>query len=373
MSQEFTPWFARLQSLPLAVRIAGASALPALFLLLARFYPDALSPVHLQLLLLAGVAIIALFLQLAWGLAAASLGFGVMLWTALHQEGAGTWALAPGAVFDAFLWFALAKLAVVLIAAPQGTVTRLLEAVQRSDREGERQKLLLNEMSHRISNDLSSLVSVLHLQASADPEAADGLNLAAERVLMLGRVHRRLSYGGSPSASVNSRLFLDGLMTDLRASLDGLRPVTLTLSAEEHPLPLTRAGDLGLVVNELVTNALKHAFPGERDGVVRVSFRREDAVYKLTVSDNGVGVGSGPQQPGSGTGLGSRLLRALAAQLGGRLDVMSGDVGGTVATLQFPVPSPQPGEGGVDGGGAIRNAEQPSRKHGAKTLRRARR
>jgi two-component sensor histidine kinase len=92
------------------------------------------------------------------------------------------------------------------------------------------------------------------------------------------------------------------------------------------------------VVNELVTNALKHAFPTDREGLIRVTFHRDDAAYELVVADNGVGpAGDAWAARAEAGGMGTRLLRALAAQLGGRLDVMGGEVGGTSCRLRFPV------------------------------------
>jgi two-component sensor histidine kinase len=100
-----------------------------------------------------------------------------------------------------------------------------------------------------------------------------------------------------------------------------------------------------------VTNALKHAFPEERAGTVRVRFAREGAEFVLTVADDGIGLprdgevagGAGPPRPRSpsGGGLGTRLLGALAAQLRGTFRRLPGEGGvGTVAELRFPVQAP---------------------------------
>jgi two-component sensor histidine kinase len=340
MSQGSGSWLDRAQGLPRALRVAGTLVLPVLVLTAGQAYPGTLSPVHLQLALLASVVLAALLLGLAAGLACAALGFAILLWAAFQADAGGTLTLSLGSVLDAFLWFALAKLIVVLIALPHGTITRMLEVARQSDLDRTRKELLFNEMSHRVSNDISSVGGMLHMQAGTDPEAAAALYAAADRVLMFGRVHGRLSRNGAPDGVVDSRLFLEGLLADLRASLDSLRPITLVVDAEAHALHLARAGDMGLVVNELVTNALKHAFPGGREGIVRVTFRRLDTLFHLSVADNGVGFPPGQQpRPTDGSGLGSRILRALATQLGGRLDVVSGEVGGSICSLEFPAAS----------------------------------
>lgn len=338
MSRQPVPWFERIRALPMPLRLT-ITVVMLLVTFFAGLLPGVLSAAQLQLLLLATVLVSALVRGLAVGLVSATLGFGVMLWRAVGTTTGGAWSLSFQAAFDAFLWFALAKLAAALVAAPQGLVTRLSEARCQAEAEARRRDLLLAEMSHRISNDLHLLVSMLQMQAAADPEVAEALHAAAGRVYVLGRVHGRLSPGAEPEATVDSRLFLEGLVTDLRAGVDGVRPVALTVAAEAHALPLARAGDVGLVVNELITNALKHAFPGGREGVVRVTFRRDGDVYELVVADNGVGAVPARTTQDDG-GLGSQILRALAVQLGGRLEMASGDVGGTLCRLRFPVPRP---------------------------------
>jgi two-component sensor histidine kinase len=361
----------RLRSLPWSIRWLGAGALPMGVAAVAVLMPVALSSTHLQLLLLVSVVLAALLLGLAAGLAGATLAFGLMLLRAVEREAGGSWSLSLAAVFDAFLWFAVAKLIVALIAALQGAIVRSVQAESRLKDDARRRELLLVEQAHRVSNDLHSLVSMLQMQASAEPEAADALNAAANRVLVLGRLHGRLSSGVDPEAVVDSRLFLEGLLADVQSSLLGLRSIVLTFAIEAHPLPLARASDLGLVVNELVTNALKHAFPGGREGIIRVCFHRDADLYELTVIDNGVGYSSGrPQQSDDTTGLGNRILRALAVQLGGRLNVASGDVGGTVSTLRFPLPQLEAGPVPVVSVGRLQEMDQHRHDTKAERLRR---
>ena len=339
MSTKRVPWFERVWAWPTALRFTVAAAL-ALTAFALGLLPGVLSAAQLQLLLFATVLASALASGLAAGLVSATGGFGLMLWRAVDIAAVGGWSLSAQAAFDAFLWFALAKLAAALVAARQGLVARLLETNHKVEAEARRQALLLSDMSHRVNNDLHLLVSMLQMQAAADPEAADALQKAAGRVFVLGRVHGRLSSDAEQEAVVDSQLFLEGLLGDLRASVDGLRPVALTVVAEAHALPLAQAGDVGLMVNELITNAFKHAFPGGREGVVRVSFRREEDSYELVVADNGIGTAL-EEAPRAGGGLGTRILRALAVQLGGRLDVVSGDVGGTQHRIRFPVRRPE--------------------------------
>ena len=110
-----------------------------------------------------------------------------------------------------------------------------------------------------------------------------------------------------------------------------MRPISVEVSAESHRLSLNRAVPLGLIINELLTNALKYAFPGDREGRIRIVFERKDEDFHLCVCDNGVGFPEGARAEG----LGTRLVRALSAQLGGRLRIES-RASGTECTLVFP-------------------------------------
>lgn len=229
------------------------------------------------------------------------------------------------AIFLAFvmeaLHLALADLGRAREAAERQTAA-LAEANQRLAAAAEERATLLREAIHRARNDLQRLAATIVLQGSAatEPATKEALADAARRVLALARINARLEEHWHEDASVEVREWLEGLGEDLRNGAVGLRPVVLRVEAEPGPrLALGRAVALGLVVNELVGNALKYAFPCERAGIILVQLQRdgEDALV-LTVEDDGEGFD--PAAPPRGTGLGMQLARALAAQLGGRLD-----------------------------------------------------
>ncbi len=130
------------------------------------------------------------------------------------------------------------------------------------------------------------------------------------------------------------------------AQRSGVTPVALV--AEAHTLDTERAVQLGLALNEAVINAVKYAFPEDRAGTVRVCFAREAEEFVLTVADDGIGLsaegellGAPPGTPPHGSGLGTRLLRALAAHLRGTFSWHPGECGrGTVAGLRFRAAPP---------------------------------
>lgn len=194
-------------------------------------------------------------------------------------------------------------------------------------------QLLLYDINHRIKNHLQSVLGMLSLaarRAETLEEARQALNTGAGRLMVLGRVYNRLEVGRSTSV-VDARGFIEELCNDLRTSLIGDRPLALQVDAAPAAIESDRAVTLGLAINEAVQNALKYAFPGERGGQVRVTFRTEGGEHELTIADNGVGFDTARAVDG---GSGQRLLRAMAQQLGGQL-VVTGDGGGRVV-LRFP-------------------------------------
>lgn len=193
-------------------------------------------------------------------------------------------------------------------------------------------EVLLRELSHRTRNDLASIASLLLLRAQALEEPAkQALKSAANRVTVLARVYRRLSLTGE-RVVVDSKEFICELCDEMRDSLVGERPIVVECRAESHQIGQEKAVALGLIINEMVTNALKHAFPDGRGGVVRVSFERRENRYRLTIADNGVGT----SEAAGGTGMGQTLARGFAAQLGGQFGIERGSPGTTIV-VTIPV------------------------------------
>ena len=175
----------------------------------------------------------------------------------------------------------------------------------------------LGECDHRIRNNLQIIASALALQAreSADEQVQDALLTAGRRVSAVARVHEWLQAADGDDR-VEAAGLLSGLCEDLRQSLGRPRSLCITLDAQRGDLSNQTAVALVLVVNELVTNAVKHAYAGQ-GGEIRVRLRRESGGWRLTVADDGRGL---PEdlwtEPGGG---GLRLLALLMRQLGGQL------------------------------------------------------
>lgn len=197
-------------------------------------------------------------------------------------------------------------------------------------------KLLLVDINHRVKNHLASVNGLLHLSFRdiADPAARQAMTAAIDRIHVLGKLYENLHLSDETSA-ICAGDFIDSLCADLRAGVIGQRPITLTACADPAKISAHQAVPLGLVINELVENALKYAFPGERRGVITVRFAALDGAFVLTVGDDGIGFSPQSSRVGGGT----RLVRALAQQLNARLDRLDGP--GTQVRLTF-APELQP-------------------------------
>lgn len=185
----------------------------------------------------------------------------------------------------------------------------------------------LEELAHRTKNDLQTVASLLKLQARGLDTGVvrAALDAAAMRVLAIAKLHRRLRTDGRAGV-VDMHDYLHDLCGDLRETHAELRPVAVRIEADHAVLGTDVAAPLGLIVNELVTNAFKYAFAGEAGGTITVSFRHAaGGGYVLTVADDGVG------SRGSREGLGSRLVRLLVQQLDGTLTRRDPDTGTSVA------------------------------------------
>src|SRR5919197_1588913 len=174
-------------------------------------------------------------------------------------------------------------------------------------------EMLLREVNHRVGNSLQIIASLLHLQASTatqdDVKAA--LTNAMGRVAAVAQVHRRL-YTSQDLKSVLLNQYLDALLEDLRRSAEGNRMSRLTLKAEPVEIDPDRAVAIGIIVNELVMNAVKYAYP-DGAGPIHVELKREGEDLMVSIADNGVGLNA-KADPRS-TGMGQRIVSAMAAKL----------------------------------------------------------
>lgn len=192
------------------------------------------------------------------------------------------------------------------------------EAIRATLKERE---ILLTEVHHRIKNSFSSVSALLKLQAenASSGEAVDALGEAVQRVESMRYVYDTLlSAGDYNEASIGQ--YLERLLASLRDTLPAPVAHAITADVENHTLKTKALTPLGMIVNELLTNAAKHAFPPGSSGEILVSLRREGNVLRLTVEDNGTGLPGDFVQENAG-GLGMMLVRLLAEQLEGQFRI----------------------------------------------------
>lgn len=187
--------------------------------------------------------------------------------------------------------------------------------------------VLLNEIHHRVKNNLQVISSLLSLQSRASgPEVAAALDESRHRVRAMALIHQLL-YERNDFSQMDLAEYLGRLcrlLADLAATTRGRVSVAFSPSASRVSLDLQHAVPCGLLVNELVTNAIKHAFPGERRGTVTVSLTAlEDGAYRISVADDGIGLPPGIAL-GQGSSLGFQLIPMLAEQAGGSLTLERG-------------------------------------------------
>jgi two-component sensor histidine kinase len=208
------------------------------------------------------------------------------------------------------------------------------EAEAALQASNERLAVLLREVNHRVANSLQLVSAFVHMQAAAlaDPAAKAALADTQRRIAAIGQVHRRL-YTASDVEAVDLEDYLGALVEELTGAWSTPAACrTLTLQVTPARLQTDRAVSLGVIVNELVSNACKYAYPGDGAGEVRIRLEREGADLVLSVEDDGPGFD--PAAPATGTGLGGRIITAMAANLKTRLAYEPGP--GTRAVMRIP-------------------------------------
>src|SRR5262249_24042353 len=267
--------------------------------------------------------------------------------TALCAIAAEALILPPGGLLPAPTH--LASLAIFLLVCLGISVVNhgLRRALVRVIETEAQSRLLLEELGHRVQNNLQMIIAVLTLQArrDADPRVQRAVDAAIMRIRVIAEAHDRLRLGRS-GEMVEMCDYLRQLCTNLVDTVREVRPIALRVDCDPFTLPTEAAVPVGLIVNELVTNAFKHAFQDTQEGSVVVSLQRHhNGDLNLSIRDDGAGCSDDVRD-----GLGSRLVRMLVQQLNGTLERRPADGRGCEvrATLRPP------------GGGRNRLQDEPA-------------
>lgn len=198
---------------------------------------------------------------------------------------------------------------------------------------------LLKEIHHRVKNNMQQVASLLSLQAStvADREIAGCLQASESRITAMALVHENL-YQSESLASIHADIYVKTLCSEIRDSYAPGPGIRVETAIDDVALDTDTAIPCGLIINELVTNAFKHAFPGRDEGTVQVSLRQIERGLCLRVEDDGTGLPA-DFSPGREGTLGLRLVSALSEQIEGTLTFTSDS--GTRFSITFPYAPPE--------------------------------
>ena len=222
-----------------------------------------------------------------------------------------------------------------LIATQQEWLER--EVSRRTDELREAlatQTMLVHEVDHRVKNNIQMISALLSMQTAAiqDPAARESLGSMLQRVESIGAVHRRL-YQTKDVRRFDLAEFVRDIAAEL-LKLSGREDIELVLDLEPVHVPSQQASPLSLMLNELMMNALKHAFPLGQAGRLAITVEDTGRYLEVVIADNGVGMRDDKVR----SGFGSRLIRTLARQLQAEVLWTPADPG-TIVTLRLPVPT----------------------------------
>lgn len=200
-------------------------------------------------------------------------------------------------------------------------------------------EILLKEVHHRVKNNMQIISSLLNLQSGylKDPEARSALKECQNRIYSMALVHDKL-YREKDLASIDFADYADKLLVHLfQVHIPGSEGLTYSVRVEAPALTVDLAIPLGLILTELVSNSLQHAFTPGQGGSLEVSLVPEGESLVLEVRDNGRGY-----EPAAQSRFGLEIVRLLSAQLGGEFRICGLASGGTRARVSFPRPRPAP-------------------------------
>jgi two-component sensor histidine kinase len=193
---------------------------------------------------------------------------------------------------------------------------------------------LLKEIHHRVKNNLETISSLLALQTAKieNKEFQGIMEETQNRVHSIGMIHQRLYQGGNLKTIEMKDFFLN-LGEYIIDTFNASQRVSLVCTMEPLELEIDQAIPIGLIVNELLSNSLKYAFPNGNKGSIKVSLSERESHLYLQVSDNGIGIGTNPEIHGSG--FGTQLIQLLTRQLDGKMSLVTNS--GTEVFFEFQI------------------------------------
>lgn len=215
-------------------------------------------------------------------------------------------------------------------------ITERKTADQKIKNSLHEKELLLKEIHHRVKNNLQVISSLLFLQAQHfdNEEAEELFRISQNRVRTMALIHEKL-YQSEDLASIDFSVYIKGLVAVLDESFGSYtKNINIEVAAEKIYLDINRAIPCGLIINELVTNSMKHAFEKIENGFIRIELNSDKENYSLIIHDNGKGIKLSTNIEESNS-LGLRIVESLVQQLNGNLTLENAE--GTKFIIKFPV------------------------------------
>ena len=199
-------------------------------------------------------------------------------------------------------------------------------------KQNEEKEFLLKEIHHRVKNNLEIVSSLLSLQSAQidDPDITEAIQKSKQRVQSMSMIHQKL-YQGKSLAAIEMKDYFINLGNYLISSYGATDRIDLVCEMETLELDVDMAIPIGLIVNELLTNAMKYAFPEGGKGKITIYLREFDNILQLSVRDNGIGRQHAKKS--TGTGFGTQLIELLTRQLDGKMQLNTSK--GTVVSFEF--------------------------------------
>ena len=200
------------------------------------------------------------------------------------------------------------------------------------EKQNEEKEFLLKEIHHRVKNNLEIVSSLLALQSAEirDPKVADAMQKSQYRIQSMSMVHQKL-YQEKSLSSIKMKAYFQDLTNYIVNIFDAQDKIEVFFDMDEIELDVDTAIPIGLIVNELVNNSLKYAFPTNQKGIVKIGLKKEGSQLFLRVSDNGIGKNA--KEEYIGTGFGTKLIQLLTRQLEGKMNL---DIeNGTMVSFEF--------------------------------------
>jgi len=192
--------------------------------------------------------------------------------------------------------------------------------------------LLIRELEHRTKNNFAMVSALLNMQSRShkSPQVKDALEMASTRVNSFAAIHDSIYSSGDFQENIDIADYLEALCKSLRQAFVSNSNIDITLTTASYRMERDKAVALGLILNEVVTNAVKHAFPNDRPGLIYISFAaNQREPWTLTISDNGCGIDNDKSQkePPTDTkengGLGTRLMTTFAKNVQAEIEMKS--------------------------------------------------